>query len=580
MLARAPRHTGHAPRFRVAPPAHTKSPLALSQVDALIILRRGGNDRFGRPVPATVLSERPELSTRRAQEQADDLAGVRTGRALAPGALAWHLVLVDSSGSPPRQLCGRPGWHTPHMFDALTLGIPTRPVTENDELLQSAADTRNYGRLVRSESEAAEAALRRAAAMLKVPAEAEQASVMVPELISLAEAHGERLSTPDTDKRLQELLMALKGLGLRADEYVQKRFNLNRHEARAQVRGGKTGGEHSQQRVQVVWSLRGGGSHRSGTIGALGNLRGDAAPAIDGMSAPQPDGSVRLTFRCGSEPRHVTPPEDWDGTTTPTLERMSVEAGEHSQQRVQVVWSLRGGGSHRSGTIGALGNLRGDAAPAIDGMSAPQPDGSVRLTFRCGSEPRHVTPPEDWDGTTTPTLERMSVEAGETGGEHKQQRVQVVWSLRGGGLLLSDRIRLGNLRGDAAPAIRSMHEEPGRVRLAFACDSPPVYMQPPPGWDGLQPTAQRASVEEQHGPLHERGVYIGSVWYMPDAAALLTLYEQTTTQIPQSGRLDLSEGESRQITILTTQLAALTAAATRRVLGGRTDAKEGTRRAD
>ena len=442
-----------------------------------------------------MLSERPELSTRRAQEQADDLAGVRTGRALAPGALAWHLVLVDSSGSPPRQLCGRPGWHTPHMFDALTLGIPTRPVTENDELLQSAADTRNYGRLVRSESEAAEAALRRAAAMLKVPAEAEQASVMVPELISLAEAHGERLSTPDTDKRLQELLMALKGLGLRADEYVQKRFNLNRHEARAQVRGGKTGGKHSQQRVQVVWSLRGGGSHRSGTIGALGNLRGDAAPAIDGMSAPQPDGSVRLTFRCGSEPRHVTPPEDWDGTTTPTLERMSVEAGE-------------------------------------------------------------------------------------TGGEHKQQRVQVVWSLRGGGLLLSDRIRLGNLRGDAAPAIRSMHEEPGRVRLAFACDSPPVYMQPPPGWDGLQPTAQRASVEEQHGPLHERGVYIGSVWYIPDAAALLTLYEQTTTQIPQSGRLDLSEGESRQITILTTQLAALTAAATRRVLGGRTDAKEGTRRAD
>ena len=551
------------------------------------------------------------------------------------------------------------------MFDALTLGIPTRPVTENDELLQSAADTRNYGRLVRSESEAAEAALRRAAAMLKVPAEAEQASVMVPELISLAEAHGERLSTPDTDKRLQELLMALKGLGLRADEYVQKRFNLNRHEARAQVRGGKTGGkhsqqrvqvvwslrgggshrsgtigalgnlrgdaapaidgmsapqpdgsvrltfrcgseprhvtppedwdgtttptlermsveagEHAQQRVQVVWSLRGGGSHRSGTIGALGNLRGDAAPAIDGMSAPQPDGSVRLTFRCGSEPRHVTPPEDWDGTTTPTLERMSVEAGEHAQQRVQVVWSLRGGGSHRSGTIGALGNLRGDAAPAIDGMSAPQPDGSVRLTFRCGSEPRHVTPPEDWDGTTTPTLERMSVEAGETGGEHAQQRVQVVWSLRGGGLLLSDRIRLGNLRGDAAPAIRSMHEEPGRVRLAFACDSPPVYMQPPPGWDGLQPTAQRASVEEQHGPLHERGVYIGSVWYIPDAAALLTLYEQTTTQIPQSGRLDLSEGESRQITILTTQLAALTAAATRRVLGGRTDAKEGTRRAD
>ena len=336
-----------------------------------------------------MLSERPELSTRRAQEQADDLAGVRTGRALAPGALAWHLVLVDSSGSPPRQLCGRPGWHTPHMFDALTLGIPTRPVTENDELLQSAADTRNYGRLVRSESEAAEAALRRAAAMLKVPAEAEQASVMVPELISLAEAHGERLSTPDTDKRLQELLMALKGLGLRADEYVQKRFNLNRHEARAQVRGGKTGGE--------------------------------------------------------------------------------------------------------------------------------------------------------------------------TGGEHAQQRVQVVWSLRGGGLLLSDRIRLGNLRGDAAPAIRSMHEEPGRVRLAFACDSPPVYMQPPPGWDGLQPTAQRASVEEQHGPLHERGVYIGSVWYIPDAAALLTLYEQTTTQIPQSGRLDLSEGESRQITILTTQLAALTA---------------------
>ena len=357
-----------------------------------------------------MLSERPELSTRRAQEQADDLAGVRTGRALAPGALAWHLVLVDSSGSPPRQLCGRPGWHTPHMFDALTLGIPTRPVTENDELLQSAADTRNYGRLVRSESEAAEAALRRAAAMLKVPAEAEQASVMVPELISLAEAHGERLSTPDTDKRLQELLMALKGLGLRADEYVQKRFNLNRHEARAQVRGGKTGGE--------------------------------------------------------------------------------------------------------------------------------------------------------------------------TGGEHAQQRVQVVWSLRGGGLLLSDRIRLGNLRGDAAPAIRSMHEEPGRVRLAFACDSPPVYMQPPPGWDGLQPTAQRASVEEHYGPLHERGVYIGSVWYIPDAAALLTLYEQTTTQIPQSGRLDLSEGESRQITILTTQLAALTAAATRRVLGGRTDAKEGTRRAD
>ena len=107
------------------------------QVAALHTLRVGGVDALGQevPAPATALGESPELSTRRAQEQADDLAGEKTGRALAPGALAWHLLITDLApgGASPFQLCGRPGWHTSHMMHRLELEVLMHPNTNPNQ---------------------------------------------------------------------------------------------------------------------------------------------------------------------------------------------------------------------------------------------------------------------------------------------------------------------------------------------------------------------------------------------------------------------------------------------------------------
>ena len=359
-----------------------------------------------------MLAESLELSTRRAREQADDLAGVRTGRALGPGALAWHLLIVDPEGAPPAQLCGRPGWHTPHMFDALRLKAPTRPTTDNDALLQSATDSRNYGKLVRAESASAEAQLRRAAAALE-PAEAGQAVPMVLKLVSLAEARGTRLPTRDTDERQQALLEALGRLGLGADEYVRKRFDLTKHEARAQVKGGRNGGQHSQQLVHVVWLLDDNTVLFSPTH-RLEQLAGDKQPAIQSAEEQDDDGGLRLiVFGCGSTSMLVAPPKNWNGEQ-PKVQRASVEAGrtggQHSQQHVQLVWRLRNGGSLLSTTMVRLANLQGDKDPAIAGTGEMQEDGRVRLTFACGSEPIDVTPPTGW-GRQRPTVQRATVEA-------------------------------------------------------------------------------------------------------------------------------------------------------------------------
>ena len=94
---------------------------------------------------------------------------------------------------------------------------------------------------------------------------------------------------------------------------------------RASVESGRTGGQHSQQRVQLVWTLAAGGSLLSASIGRLEMLPGNVEPAI-GQAVTQDGGRVRVTFACGSAPIVVTPPTDWNGQR-PTVQRASVESG-------------------------------------------------------------------------------------------------------------------------------------------------------------------------------------------------------------------------------------------------------------
>ena len=94
---------------------------------------------------------------------------------------------------------------------------------------------------------------------------------------------------------------------------------------RASVEAGQTGGRHSQQRVHFVWRLRNGGSLLSTTIGCLDKLQGHVEPAIAGTGQKQQDGTVRLSFACGSSPIDVTPPPDWN-RQRPTVQRAIVEA--------------------------------------------------------------------------------------------------------------------------------------------------------------------------------------------------------------------------------------------------------------
>ena len=189
-------------------------------------------------MPAGVLGEALELSRRRAEEQAADLAGLQTGRVLAPGARAWRLVLTDARSASPYQLCGRGGWHTRDMLLGLELELPAQPTTSNDVLLQEATDPRQYGDQVRVASVLAEEQLRSAAAALE-PAAVEQAANAVTELVALAEARG-CLPTRDAEERHAAALVALERLGLspEAGRYVQARLDLTKHEARAQVKGG------------------------------------------------------------------------------------------------------------------------------------------------------------------------------------------------------------------------------------------------------------------------------------------------------------------------------------------------------
>ena len=136
-------------------------------------------------------------------------------------------------------LCGRPGWHTPHMLEGLGLTVPAHPTTFDDALLQGATDPSGDGNRVFVESAQAEAQLREAAAALE-PAAAGPAARVVQELVSLVRVYGDSLPTLDTDARLKEALEALGSLGLRAEaeDYVRARGDLTNHMARAQVQGG------------------------------------------------------------------------------------------------------------------------------------------------------------------------------------------------------------------------------------------------------------------------------------------------------------------------------------------------------
>ena len=107
------------------------------------------------------------------------------------------------------------------------------------------------------------------------------------------------------------------------------------------------------------------------------------------------------------------------------------------------------------------------------------------------------------------------------GGRHSQQNVQLVWHLAAGGSVLSPTIgRLAKLQGNVQPAIAATGEprEDGTVRLSFACDSTPIDVTPPAGWDGREPTVQRASVEA--GRHTQQNVQL--VWRLRNGGSLLS----------------------------------------------------------
>ena len=99
------------------------------------------------------------------------------------------------------------------------------------------------------------------------------------------------------------------------------------------------------------------------------------------------------------------------------------------------------------------------------------------------------------------------------GGQHAQQLVQVVWQLNGGDVFLSPMRRFEKLAGGKQPIVQGVgRQEDGRLRLVFECGSTPLLVAPPRGWDGKDPTVQRASVE--WGRLSQQLV----VWCTPGSA--------------------------------------------------------------
>ena len=74
------------------------------------------------------------------------------------------------------------------------------------------------------------------------------------------------------------------------------------------------------------------------------------------------------------------------------------------------------------------------------------------------------------------------------GGQHSQQRVRFTFRLRCGGVVLSSgHYRLAWLKGNQKPCILKAEvqqtDDVLRVRLHFACESEPLDVTPPPGWD-------------------------------------------------------------------------------------------------
>ena len=202
----------------------------------------------------------------------------------------------------------------------------------------------------------------------------------------------------------QELIDALNWYGIM--------LNTSDVTGRPSEASSRRGGQHSQQRVQLIFKLENGGSTCLSLGKRLARLPGDRMPALT-SAKKQADGSLHVSFACGSDEVDVTPPAGWDGQD-PKVQRASVEAartgGRHSQQRVHFVWRLRNGGSLLSTTIGCLDKLQGHVEPAIAGTGQKQQDGTVRLSFACGSSPIDVTPPPDWN-RQRPTVQRAIVEA-------------------------------------------------------------------------------------------------------------------------------------------------------------------------
>ena len=170
----------------------------------------------------------------------------------------------------------------------------------------------------------------------------------------------------------------------------------------------RRGGQHSQQRVHLIFKLVNGESLSLSLCKRLARLPGDRRPALT-SAKKQADGSLHVSFACGSDEVDVTPPAGWDGQD-PKVQRASVEAGRISQQHVRLVWRLTDSSSLLSTAMVRLDKLQGHVEPAIAGTGQKQQDGTVRLSFACGSSPIDVTPPPDWN-RQRPTVQRAIVEA-------------------------------------------------------------------------------------------------------------------------------------------------------------------------
>ena len=170
--------------------------------------------------------------------------------------------------------------------------------------------------------------------------------------------------------------------------------------------------------------------------------------------------------------------------------------GQHAQQRVHLVFTLKNGTPSLFSLGKRLARLPGDKQPAV-ASAKKQAGGGLCLSFACGSDSLVVMPPQEWDGQE-PTVQRASVEWGRisSGGRISQQRVQLAFKLTDGTTFLSPYYhQLALLAGDLQPAVASANLQGERLHVSFACGSDSLVMMPPQEWDGQEPTVQRASVE-------------------------------------------------------------------------------------